>query len=127
FFNESAAAHPNLSRNAAWVTALYERLLNREPDSGGLQYWTSLLDTGMMTPTQVVNGFQHSPENFQNLVTGFFNEYLNRAPSASEMANYVSQFEAGTTDEQIQIELIDSAEYANTPSPPAAGSVRQLS
>ncbi|HQU42390.1 MAG TPA: DUF4214 domain-containing protein, partial [Pirellulales bacterium] len=127
FFREAAAAHPDLSTNAAWITALYERLLKREPDSAGLQFWVGQLDSGAMTPTQVVNGFEYSAENFQNLVTGFFNEYLGRGPSSSELTSYVSQFEQGATEAQIQIEIIDTPEYANTPPPPASGSVRQLS
>lgn len=127
FLDESAAARPHLSPDAAWVTALYERLLNREPDSGGLQYWTSKLAAGTTTPAQAVNGIQDSPESFQNLATGFFNEYLNRAPDAGELASYVAQLEAGESDEQLQIELIDTPEYANTPPQPLPGSMRQLS
>ncbi|HWB09339.1 MAG TPA: DUF4214 domain-containing protein, partial [Pirellulales bacterium] len=93
----------------------------------GLQYWTGQLDSGTLTPTQVVNGFEYSPENFQNLVTGFFNLYLGRNPTASELASYVAQFEQGATDAAIQIEIIDLPEYRNSPPPPASGSVRQLS
>jgi hypothetical protein len=127
FFASAAAANPTQSKNAAWVTELYARLLNRTSDNQGLQYWTGQLDSGAMTPTQVVNGFQDSQENFQNLVTGYFNLYLGRNPTSSELATYVAQFEQGSTDADIQIEIIDLPEYANSPPPPASGSVRQLS
>ncbi|HQU41254.1 MAG TPA: DUF4214 domain-containing protein, partial [Pirellulales bacterium] len=127
FFQEAAAAHPDLSANEAWVTALYERLLNREPDGAGLQFWTSNLDSGAMTRVDVVNGFEYSTENFQNVTIGFFQEYLNRAPTSAELAGYVQQFQQGATQRSVQIEIIDSTEYRNTPPPPSSGSVRQLS
>jgi hypothetical protein len=71
FYTSAGKQHPGLSPNAAWVTALYERLLNRQPDRGGLQYWTANLDGGAMTRDQVVLGFVDSEENFQNLTAGF--------------------------------------------------------
>jgi hypothetical protein len=74
-----------------------------------------------------VNGFEYSQENFQNLVTGFFSLYLGRNPTASELATYVAQFEQGATDATIQIEIIDLPEYRNSPPPPSAGTVQQLS
>ena len=127
FFASAAAANPNLSPNAAWVTTLYQRLLNRTPDDAGLNYWTNQLDSGQMSRMGVVNGFEYSIENFQNLTTGFFQEYLGRNPTASELAGYVQQFKQGATQRSIQIELIDTPEYRNSPSPPATGTAARLS
>jgi hypothetical protein len=123
FYQSAGMQHPTLSANAAWVTALYERLLNREPDMAGLSYWTGRLDDGSMTRQEVVLGFVESPENFTNLTNGFFMQYLNRQPSASELAQYVAEFEAGATQRDIQLAIINLPEYANTPPPPAAGTV----
>ena len=123
FYASAGQARPDLSPNAAWVTALYERLLNRAPDAQGLQYWTSNLDAGTMTRQQVVLGFVRSPENFANLTTAFFQEYLLRQPSAAELNQYVGQFEAGATQSDIQVAIINLPEYANTPPAPAAGTV----
>ncbi|HVA47458.1 MAG TPA: DUF4214 domain-containing protein [Pirellulales bacterium] len=127
FYASAAAARPDLSSNAAWVTALYQRLLNREPDSGGLQYWTNNLSSGQMTLVDVVNGFEYGTENFQNLTTHFFQQYLGRNPTAAELAGYVQQFEQGATDADIQIELINLPEYRNSPPPPATGTLELLS
>ena len=71
------------SPNAAWVTTLYERLLGREPDSQGLQFWAGNLDSHAMSREQVVLGFVRSSENFRNLTTAFLQQYLNRAPAAA--------------------------------------------
>jgi hypothetical protein len=112
--------------NSDWVSALYQRLLNRQADAQGLQFWTTHLNNGTMTRQQVVLGFEDSPENFRNDVTGFFQQYLNRQPTADELASYVAQMEAGASQRQIQIELIDTPEYRSTPAAPAAGSVNRL-
>ena len=125
FFAEAGNSHPQLSANAAWVTTLYERLLNREPDQQGLQFWTGNLDSGAMTREQVVLGFEQSPEAYTNDVNGFFQQYLNRAPTATELANYVGQLEHGATQRDIQMQLIDLPEYQNVPPLPPAGSMNR--
>ncbi|MGH7137805.1 MAG: DUF4214 domain-containing protein, partial [Pirellulales bacterium] len=127
FFAMAGQANPTLSANAAWVTALYQRLLDRQPDSEGLTYWTNKLDTNALGPDQVVNGFNSSPEYYQNLTIRFFQQYLGRNPSASELSSYVAMFEDGATQSEIQIHIVDSPAYATSPSPPAAGTVNQLS
>ncbi|HEV3022715.1 MAG TPA: DUF4214 domain-containing protein, partial [Pirellulales bacterium] len=123
FYASAGQQHPNLSPNAAWVTALYERLLHREPEAAGLTYWTGNLDDGAMTRQQVVLGFVDSTENFMNLVTGFFQQYLQRNPTPTELTTYVDEFQAGGSQRNVQIAIIDLPEYANTPPAPAPGTV----
>ena len=78
-----------------------------------------------MTREQVVLGFEQSPEAYANDVNGFFQQYLNRSPSSTELATYVSQLEQGATQRDIQMELIDLPEYQNTPALPPAGSMNR--
>lgn len=113
--------------NVGWTTALYQRLLGRTPDEGGLNYWVSNLDQHKMTQQQVVLGFVRSNENFKNLIAGWHAQYLSRAPSAQELDDYVAQMRAGASHRQIQLSLIDSDEYRNTPPAPAAGTAVRLS
>jgi hypothetical protein len=113
--------------NAGWVTALYQRLLNRTPDAQGLSYWVQALNSRQLTEQQVVLGFLKSDESFQNLITGFYQQYLGRSPSASELANYVAQMRAGATQRSVQLSLIASDEYRNSPAAPALGSMNRLS
>lgn len=44
---ESAALYSG--DNDAFITAIYQNLFNRAPDTAGKQYWVGLLDTGAMT------------------------------------------------------------------------------
>ncbi len=115
FFNSAGGT------NSAWVQALYQRLLGRTADQQGLTYWTNQLDLGLKTKQEVVLGFTQSTENFQNLVTGFYQEYLQRNPTFNELNGLVQQMAAGASQRDIQIEIIDSEEYRSSPPPPAAG------
>ncbi|HEV7224159.1 MAG TPA: Ig-like domain-containing protein, partial [Pirellulales bacterium] len=108
--------------NGAWVQALYQRLLNRPADAHGLAFWENKLDLQLETPQQVAFGFTQSDENFANLITGFYQQYLQRTPSSTELDTFVRQMRAGAAQRQIQIETIDTNEYRNTPPPPASGS-----
>jgi hypothetical protein len=123
FYASAGKQHADLSPDAAWVTALYERLLNREPDADGLRYWTSSLGSGAMSRTQVVLGFVDSDENFRNLTTTFFEEYLLRQPTAGELDQYVGQFRLGASQRTIQLAIVNLPEYTNSPPAPVAGRV----
>ena len=47
--------------NQEYVRRIYKTMLDRNPDSGGLKYWTGQLDNGA-SPTAVINGFIDSSE-----------------------------------------------------------------
>ena len=46
-----------------FTTALYMNVLGRTPDSGGLSFWTSQLNDGLQSRTDVLIGFANSAEN----------------------------------------------------------------
>ena len=46
--NESAALYPGASTKA-FVTAVYDHLLNRAPDDGGLAFWVASIDNGTLS------------------------------------------------------------------------------
>lgn len=48
---------------AGFVTALYANVLQRAPDTGGFQYWTDLLDRGVISRHSMLAEFSESPEN----------------------------------------------------------------
>lgn len=49
--------------NLAFVTSLYENILGRRPDAGGLDYWTGLMDSGRIGPIDVARLFYQSVES----------------------------------------------------------------
>jgi hypothetical protein len=52
----------NNSDNTTFVTSLYNNVLGRDPDGGGLDFWVNELDTQAMTETQVATAFVYSNE-----------------------------------------------------------------
>lgn len=81
-----------LARQPAWiahiVADLYEKTLHRNPDSGGLNYWTSQIASGRMTVAQVAGAFYGSYEYYlgaggsdiKTWVTDLYQQILGRAP-----------------------------------------------
>lgn len=63
--------------NAGFVTALYRELLGREPESGGLQYWTARLNTGEPRST-ISNLIWFSPEKYDVRTNQAFQTFLGR-------------------------------------------------
>ncbi|MEX1998030.1 MAG: DUF4214 domain-containing protein [Candidatus Andersenbacteria bacterium] len=103
-----------------WVTELYRRLLGREPDLTGLNYWTQRLTGGQATRPHIVLGFLRSEENFQALVRSWYQQYLHRSPGSTEVDFFVQKLHRGASPRAIQMELIDSQEYRFVPSLPMA-------
>ncbi|GAB3420016.1 DUF4214 domain-containing protein [Massilia agilis] len=73
------------------ITQLYQSLLNRSPDAGGLAYWTSVLNSGV--PIDVIASYLKSSDEYQALHAGdttggipatTYNYYV--APTGSDSA-----------------------------------------
>src|SRR5207244_1411756 len=58
-----------------------------------------------------------------DVITSFYNLYLQRNPSSSDTSYWQSQFSAGVTQLSMQQTIIGSAEYAANPATPSAGSI----
>lgn len=50
------------TNNTEFVTLLYNNVLDRAPDAGGLAHWVGQLNSGALTRAQVVLGFSQSSE-----------------------------------------------------------------
>ncbi|MEM7197807.1 MAG: DUF4214 domain-containing protein [Pseudomonadota bacterium] len=51
------------STNASFVDRLYQNVLSRTGDQGGINFWTGELDSGQRSRQQVLQEFSASPEN----------------------------------------------------------------
>src|ERR1700704_1019390 len=100
--------------NAARVLALYRGAVNREPEQGAFDIWTSQLDRGEKTWAQVVDGFGSSAELASlasRICSGSASYYYGTQPAptlATSGAGFV-----GGTGEQLQ-RLLDSAPPGGT-------------
>jgi len=93
-----------------FLTASYEDLLGRAPDSAGLTYWEGQLSSGA-SPTSVIAGILSSTEYRTEFVEGLYNDLLGRAPDAAGLSYWVGQLASGVTDESVISSIIGSAEY----------------
>ena len=124
------AASPEFNHQAGdaadgWLTALYQRILNRTPDAQGFSYWQQRLADGT-SEAAIALDFFDSPEAFDNDVTGWFEEYLGRVPSDAELTQYANEMIAGQTDRDIEQQITNLPEYGTNPPAPASGAAARL-
>jgi len=82
--------------NRQFVTLLYNNVLDRAPDAGGLAGWINQLDSGAMTRAEVVIGFSESPEFRANTQAGTLN--FSRAGYQADWSDDVYRLYQATLD-----------------------------
>ncbi len=93
-----------------WVGAMYQNLLGRAPDAGGLDFWVRKAVAGADRAAIAV-GFATSAERESLIVQGDYQQYLGRAAGAAEVAAWVRAFGLGVRNEQIVAGFVGSQEY----------------
>jgi Ca2+-binding RTX toxin-like protein len=115
--------------NTQFVTLLYNNVLDRAPDSGGLAHWVGAL-AGGATRESIVNGFSESQELVGNTlfantayvssrqdevhlgqVYRLYLAALDRAPDEGGFANWVTALANGTTLAGITTGFVNSTEF----------------
>jgi hypothetical protein len=102
--------------NAAFATLVYQNVLGRDPEAGGLTYWTDQLNGGL-SRGQMMIGFSDSAENQQLMahkvyVTMVYMGLLRRAPDAGGFAYWVDSMNQGSSGQGLIDGFLTSAEYA---------------
>ncbi|HEX5272639.1 MAG TPA: DUF4214 domain-containing protein, partial [Gemmataceae bacterium] len=92
-----------------FVQALYEDVLGRQADAGGLAAWEQAL-AGGQSRKQVASAFLSSPEYLTGLVAAAYRSALGRDADAGGLAFYVGELLGGTTDQFVLAQLLGSAE-----------------
>ncbi len=93
-----------------WLKALYEDLLGRAPDQGGLQYWLDLMKQGTTFDT-VASGFLRSPEYCTQRVMEFYRRYLDREGEPEGVEYWKNILVSGVSFQQVIMGFCDSPEY----------------
>lgn len=96
--------------NSAFVCVLYEDILGRAPDSGGLNSWLAALSSGT-TRTQVAFGIVDSLESGTDYLNYLYQGCLGRPVDSGGLATWIAAFEAGATVEQVDAGVLGSAEF----------------
>jgi Domain of unknown function (DUF4214) len=124
---DSFAASPEFIQNygslsdPAFVQQLYQNVLNRPGDTGGTQFWQSMLASGA-TRGAVLLGLAQSPESrARTLPTAgdennaeayrLYQAGLNRAPDQAGETFWAAAIEGGATPTQVAQGFINSVEF----------------
>jgi hypothetical protein len=110
--------------DAAFIQALYQNVLGRAGDSSGVQFWQSVLTSGV-SRGGVTLDFAESPENRSKTVgvagdkndaesVRLYQAALNRAPDQSGEAFWSTQLANGATPSQVAQSFISSSEFFHT-------------
>ena len=96
--------------NSAFVCSVYEDLLGRAPDSGGLAYWNAQLSGGA-SRNAVAFDIATSPEYRGDLVESYYKAYLGRASDPGGLAYWVAQLTSGASDQTVASQILGSGEF----------------
>jgi Ca2+-binding RTX toxin-like protein/pimeloyl-ACP methyl ester carboxylesterase len=93
------------------IANLYENVLGRSFDPGGMQTWTDALSRGW-TLGQVRNAFAYSVEA-QNLITKLYKDIFERTNVGSGMQTWTNALASGWTVTQVRNAIAHSTEAQN--------------
>jgi VCBS repeat-containing protein len=92
------------------VPKLYQAILGRDADTGGLTYWTGQLD--QQTPVaDVAAGLWRSAEHRGIQVDQYYQSLLGRGADVAGRAYWIAAFAAGMTEAQVTNGFVLSDEY----------------
>ena len=111
------AADDGLKR---FVTRLYSKVLGRNPDKGGLNYWMNEISSGRQSVMNVsTNGFFHSKEflnkklNNSEFVKVCYRTFLGREAEASGYNYWMNKLKTGSSRDSVISGFANSKEFSN--------------
>ena len=93
----------------AWVRDLYEEILLRAPDAGGLSHWAGKASAGV-SRTTIADDFYGSLESRNTRVTGLYDALLGRQPDPGGLRHWAERLTNGR-DIELAVLLASSPEY----------------
>ena len=92
--------------NEQFVTLIYQNIFERDPDPGGLAYWTGKLDSGAKTRGDVMTNFSESSEGKRFLAPqvdtiNVWLGMLRTMPPKAELAQWIAGIRAGAPAEEV--------------------------
>jgi cyclophilin family peptidyl-prolyl cis-trans isomerase len=100
-----------VSTNQSYVTQLYQNLLGRVPDAGGLNSFSTALDQQTLTRTQVVTAIVTSDESRTHEIENLYQSLLNRQADPTGLSQSLSFLKAGGTLQKLRAVIVGSPEY----------------
>jgi hypothetical protein len=96
--------------NQKFVDFLFQKILNRTADTGGLTAFTNALNSGT-SASAVAGAIITSSEAASDLVNGFYLQFLHRPADSAGQNAFTQALLNGASDESIILGLVTSSEY----------------
>jgi hypothetical protein len=110
----SASLTEVVSATSRFVTQVYQDLLGRSPDTGGLSYWSGLIDSGQPrypVAVSLTSSTEYRGDEVQALYTKYLHRSTDGTTSSGGEGFWVDFIAHGATFEQLGESLIGSDEY----------------
>jgi uncharacterized delta-60 repeat protein len=104
---------PSGSPSQRFVSQVYQDLLKRVADAAGFNYFTTILDQGLATRSQVTLAILGSTEYRARVVCDAYRRFLGRDADPDGLNTFVNLLASGGTLEQVEAVLLGSPEYLN--------------
>ncbi len=104
--------------NQEYVNSLYQRILGRGSDPGGLAAWTTALNNGA-TRSSVAMSFLSSAEYFMRFITTQYIAILGRSPDPGGLAAWTNAMVIGLSETDLMANLYGSQEFLGAAPGPA--------
>jgi parallel beta-helix repeat protein len=98
--------------NDVFLKAIYADVLNRAPDANSQAAFSRAMAAGL-SPMAVVSFMVASQEYQQNLVRGYYTQYLDRPADSAGLNAFANQLQHGMLDEDVIAEIVAALEYFN--------------
>lgn len=111
--------------NAALVDAMYENVLGRDGDAGGVRFWLDQLETGAITQVGLLVAFADSDENIERTNTSqplqareaqllrLYRSAFGRFPDADGFAFWMGEYTETTPLRDIALRMSQSPEFTD--------------
>ena len=99
------------------ISALYTRLLGRDPDEAGKLIWLNGIESNDLTYSGLVFGFVYSEEYLsyrktdEEFITDLYEVLLGRTPDQNGLDNWLSILESGGSRVQVIDGIVNSEEF----------------
>jgi len=112
-FGTTGNSNNNYGDQRAAITEIYQQVLGRDPDNGGLGGYATAVQNGRLSLFQVRRELAYSPESDQN-INKIYQQILGRNVDANGLANSRRILESnGGSLDQVQIQLANASEARN--------------
>ena len=100
----------NASQSVRYMAQVYDDLLDRPMDSGGLAYWTPKVG-GLPQRQQITGAFVHTQEYQAITLNTMYNRFLGHPSNQAGFNYWGALLNSGYTYQQIEAYITGSAEY----------------